>query len=153
MINVIFFQARAFYPYWILTHVFTLLTWRFLTDFESLVCWGNHRVRKFLGFCVNKVAQKINLSSNVLGRKIKAEAAKNLFQYLYSHSNLYWLTKGSWILRASHLVVFFPQLTAVPVWWFTIRGCLSGEARYILLSCLQWNSEGDIDPCCDTQPD
>lgn len=150
MVRVISLQARAFYPYWILTYVFTLLTWRFLTDFESLVHWGDHQVHKFLGFSVDKAAQKINLSSNIMGKKIKLEATKNMFQYLYSHSNFYWLNKGPWILRTSHFVGFFPQLTAVPVWWFTVRGCLSDEARHILFSWLQWNSEGGIDLCCNT---
>lgn len=33
---VISLPETAFYPYWILTYVFTLLTWRFPIDFESL---------------------------------------------------------------------------------------------------------------------
>lgn len=49
------------------------------------VCCGNHWVLKFLDFRVNKAVQKIKLASNVMGRKIKVAATKNLFQHPYSH--------------------------------------------------------------------
>lgn len=151
MIFVISLQARAFYAYWILTYVCTLLTWRLLMDFESLFCWRNYWVHKFLGLSVNKAAQKINMSNNIMGKNLKVEAKKNVFQYLSFHSNFYWLPKDLEFWEHHILWGFFsPQHTAVPVEWFTIHGCLSGEARHILLSWLQWNLEGGIDPCYDT---
>lgn len=134
MFYVISLQASTFYPYWILTYVFLLLTWRFLMDFESLVCWGNHWVHKFLGFSVNKAAQKINLSSNIMGKKNQSWSNKE--HVSVSQLPLTFLSTHQRSLNFEGImfcgVFFFPQLTAVPVWWFTVCGCLSGKARHIL---------------------